>query len=186
MSIDLSSYNAVETALFVKLDVPGHGIELFSTHASTITIDNDVYTPAGNLLNVTSSSTGLRASPSEITITISGVPVNNVSLMQNSNIKSSTIEVRMEFFNPIDHTLLNISGNPLMKFKGLVTNYGFSEKWNNGIIYADISLVCSNVVTLVKNKSSGRRTNQVDFPNSNDMDNIVAINNNNYQFGVPQ
>jgi len=240
MGIDLSSYNSIETGLFVKLIIPNYGEDRFSTHANQITFvtdgniinataittgmgyrittvddtdytligspDNnigtdfiatgvgtgtgtveevDIYLPAGNLLSVSSVSTTMRASGAEITVSLSGVPPENVALIANEQIRSSTIEITRGFFNPTDHTLLNIPSNPMTKFKGVVSNISFTENWTNNILHVQVDLICSNIVTFMNKKINGRRTAQIDFPDSKDMDNVVAIDAANYNFGVP-
>jgi hypothetical protein len=84
MSIDLSSYRDIQTNLFVKMDVPGYQVLTFSDYHKDYTIGATTYQALGELLTVTNTTDELRASPRDITVTISGIPNGNVSEILNN------------------------------------------------------------------------------------------------------
>ena len=50
--VDLSSYDSIETALFVKIEVDTYGSVLFSNYRREYTIGSDTYNSLGSLMSV--------------------------------------------------------------------------------------------------------------------------------------
>lgn len=191
MSVDLSGYRAIWPVLFVRLDIPDYAVLRFSDFNQSYTIDGENYTNIGQLLSVTPSASEIRATESEMTVVISGIPAGAVSEILNNNPKGSEIIVRRAFFNASTGALLPVAGNPAIKFKGLVANYGMNEEWDNTAKTStfSISLICQSVVGVLKNKINGRRTNPYDqtllYPGDLSMSRVPTISNSNFQFGAP-
>ena len=188
MTIDLSSYSAIQTAMFCRIDIPGYQVLRFSNFNKTTTIDGESYTGIGNLLGITASTSEIRATNKELTITISGIPSGNISDVLSYKIKGSSIRVYRGIFNPNTSELLGISGNPVLKFQGLINNYSLNEDWSGQSATNTIGLICTSVVGLIQKKISGRRTNPVDqknfFAGDLAMDRVPAIAGSNYNFGA--
>ena len=60
MTIDLSSYSAIQTSLFCELIVPDYDTFYFSDYFRPITFDGVTYTGIGRLLSVTESYSELK------------------------------------------------------------------------------------------------------------------------------
>lgn len=191
MAIDLSSYRAVQTANYIKLVVPGYATLKFSDDTQTRTIDGDSYTNIGQLLFVSESRSEIRALEQDLSIGISGIPAGSVEEFLDHNPKGSTIEVRQALFDPATNALLSITGNPLIRFKGIVNNFSMEETWDNAgkISTFNILLQCNSIVSLIKNKINGRRTNDADqqalYPGDLSMSRVAAITRAQFQFGKP-
>lgn len=187
--INLSSNASVESAVFLKWDIPNHGVQYISDYHTAVTIDAQSYTNAGKLLSISAINDELRASASELSIALSGIPTGSVADVLTEEVKGSTVEIRRGFFNPSTHSLLDLSpnDNPLLKFKGIVTNYGVSDDIDtlSGIATTTIILTCNSIVEILSNKVNGRRTNPRDFA-TNEMDRVLALSNSNFQFGAPK
>lgn len=188
--IDFSNRNAIESAIFIKWVIPNFSTALLSDYHTSITFGGDTYINAGKLLNVTSSVSELKATPSELSISLSGIPTNSVTDILNQEIKGSELQVFRGFFNPTTHALLNLSpdSNPTLKFKGIVTNYDISDDIDTSTATAKttITLTCSSMVEVLTNKVSGRRTNPADFPDELSMSRVQALANSNFNFGAPK
>lgn len=198
MTINLSNYKNIETALFVKLvcsyyvanpgDTPVTQSLYFSQYDVPVTIDGNVYAPLGNLLGITETTTELRVTPGQLSITISGIPNSSIAEIVNSKIKGSTVQVWQVFFDPVTKQMLNIAGNPMGRFQGLVNNFALEEEYS-GSATNRILLVCSSTVEVLSNKISGRATNPEDQKavNSSDvsMDRVLALAKSNFNFGAP-
>lgn len=188
--INLSAYGSVETAIFLKWTVPGEDTLYLSDYHTDVTIGGNVYTNIGTLLDVGAPTSELKASKSQFTFTLSGVPVNSVADTLGSAIKGSTVEIYRGFFNPSSHSLLNLSpaDNPVSKFKGIVTNYAISDEYDNvdGTATTTISLTCNSQVEILEKKVSGRRTNPTDFGDEKSMDRVRALASSNFNFGAPK
>ena len=189
MTIDLSSYSAIQTALFCRMDVPDYDVLRFSSFNRNVTIDGEVYSALGTLLGVTDSTSELRISPSDMTISISGIPNTSIAEILDNRIKGSAIEVWRVYFDAQTGQQLSILGNPAGRFQGIVNNYSLEEEWSNQTASNTIILTCSSEVEVLSNKVSGRRTNPTDqkalYPGDTSFDRVLKLSNSNYNFGAP-
>lgn len=190
--VNLSSLSAVETALFIKWVIPNFETAYLSDYNRSITFGGGTYLNIGKLLSVSSTVSELKASAGEVVIGLSGIPANSISDLLNRQIKGSTLEIRRGFFNPSTGALLTTDmlsiSNPVLKFKGIVTNYEISDAFDadTGTFLTTMSLTCSSQVEVLSNKVSGRRTNPVDFTTDNSMKRVQALSNSNFNFGAPK
>lgn len=198
--INLSSYKLLQSNLFVRIDVeyykqysysaPEAKILTFSDRRESVTIDEQEYIGLGNFMGITSSQSELRASSSEVTITISGIPNTSLFEIINSKIKGSPVKIYRCLFNAETNEMLDVPGNPLNRFQGYVNNYSLQEDWDNGTRTATntIVLVCSSKVDLLTNKVTGRRTNPEDqakfYPGDKSMDRVPSLIGANFDFGA--
>lgn len=192
MTVDLSSYVSVQTNLFIRLDIPNYEVLTFSDYYKSLTINGTVYDGLGELVSVTNSTSSLRAAPEEITLTISGIPADRVSEILNNKIKGSTVEILRGFFNPVTGALLNITGNPAGKFRGVVSNFTINDDLSEGSDTGTVTIVLTvaSVIDILNNKVAGRRTNPLDqkqfYPTDLSMDRVPALAKANFNFGAPQ
>lgn len=184
MSIDLSQYNQIQTNLFVKIDVPGFEILTFTDYFKSFTIGSDTYVPIGNLLSVSDSTNELRATPKELTISISGIPEDSISDVLENKFRGSTVEILRGFFEVNTGEFLNIQGNPSGMFQGVVSNFQISDDLNSGDTVGRlvININCTSFVDILANKVSGRRTNPIDFDDES-MDRVTVLAKSNFNFG---
>jgi len=194
--IDLSTYPAIQTALFVKLDIPDYGITRFSDFDRVLAIEESDgnqydYDALGQLMSVSATGSDLRSTPGEVTITLSGIPAANINQVLNYKIKGSEIEVRRAVFDPTTSLLLDIADNPMGKFVGIINNYEIVDDMSSsdGTGSVSINLVCTSILQVLSTKLSGRRTNPIDqktyFPSDLSMDRVPSLANSNFNFGAP-
>lgn len=206
MSINLSSYDTIGSALLVRITVGAYKanasatasqqILKFSDSNTSITVvtdqGNETYIGTGQLMAVTTSSSELRASASEITISLSGIPNSSIEEIVNSSIKGSRVEVYRVITDPSTNQPLNITGNPVGRFFGIITNYTLDEDYNVGERQSTntITLVCSSWIGVLDKKIAGRKTNPYDqklfYPGDTSMDRVPSLVGANYQFGAPE
>jgi len=157
---DLTDSSGIESAVFVKWVVTGLGTTLLSDYDQSTTIDGDTYESIGNLLSVTAPRSELRASPAELTITISGIPTDSVTDVLNSDIKGSTIKVSRIYE---DHQ--SSASGSFVIFNGIVTNYSITDSVEPGSKTAAtvIALTVNNIVEILNRKTNGRKTHPQDF-----------------------
>ena len=191
MSLDLTNYVSVGTALFVRIDIPDYQILRFSNYYRPYTINGETYAALGSLMSVSDTTSELKLSDTELTVTISGIPTTNIDSVLDYKIKGSEIQVYRGLFNANTGTDLPVSPNPVGKFKGLVNNFSLNEEYDveQQISSVTILLTCTSVVGLLRNKVSGRRTNPVDqkqfFPGDLAMDRVPNLADSNFNFGAP-
>jgi hypothetical protein len=188
MSLDLSNYSAIQTALFCRIDVPGYQVLRFSNYNRPLTVNAETYSGLGSLLSVTSSASELRVSTSELTISISGIPTQNISDILTYKFKGSDVRVYRAVFDPANGQLLAISGNPTGKFQGIVNNFSIEETWTAQDATNTIGLICTSTIGLLQRKVTGRKTNPIDersfYPNDASMDRVPTLASSNFNFGA--
>ena len=188
--INLSSYGAVESAMFLKWSVPTRGTSYLSDYHTDITIDGQVYHNIGNLLSITGVQSELKASKSQLTITLSGIVPNSISDILDYDIKGSSIQIYRGFFDPTTHALIDLTPNvnPTSLFKGIVTNFTLTDVHDpdTNIDSTTIVLTANSAVEILDKKVSGRRTNSADFSSEKSMDRVQALANAFFNFGAPK
>lgn len=198
--INLTPYSAIRSHLFVKIQVahykdsanatPVAKTLLFSDYQTQYVVAGDTYGGLGGLMGVTASASELRASATELSITISGIPNYSIAEIIHSRLKGSPVEIRRVLFDPITNTQLAIAGNPVLRFKGFVNNYALDEDYDIQSRQASntVTLVCSNAVDVLQNKYAGRKTNPAShrrfYPTDAAMDRVPTIEGFDINFGT--
>jgi hypothetical protein len=190
--LNLSSYDSIQTNLFVKITYPSLSSDKFSDYHKDFTFNGDTYNGLGFILSVSSSEDTLRAAPSQIEVVLSGIPINSLSDALNSNLKGSEIAIYRAFFDPTTGELLSLAENPAGKFRGVIDNFTIDKDLPMGSSTGSltITLICSSYVELFQNKIAGRRTNPIDQklydPTDVSMDRIPSLAKSNFDFGAPK
>lgn len=193
MTVDLRSFVAIESAVLLKWEVPDLDTAYLTDYSQNLEFDNNNYINIGNLLSISGPTSELKASPNEISITLSGIVTNAVSNILNKQIKGSKLWIYRGFYNVNSpNTLIDVDPaagvqNVLLKFRGIVTNYDISDsvEVDGRLAVTTITLNCSSLVEVLNKKRSGRRTNSQDFPNESSMNRVQALANSNFNFGAP-
>ena len=186
--INLSSKTAIEIATLVKWEVPDFATAYLTDYKTSITYSGNTYINIGNLLNISGTTTEIKPSPGELTITLSGVPTGSISDILNQQIKGSDMTIYRAFYNADSHTAYNVDGasNTVLLYKGIVTNYTITDSVDVAaqLAISTIILSCNSIVELLGVKTNGRRTNSADFPNDGTMDRVQALAESNFNFGA--
>lgn len=189
MAINLSSYSSIQSNLFVKIITTSTTL-LFSDLNATVTINGDSYTGVGRLMDVTSSSSELRVSGNDVTITLSGIPDSAIAEINSIKLKGSSVDIYRGIFNATTGVILNISGNPVGRFRGFVDNYSLNEEYDINTRTSSNTLIitCASIVDILDNKIVGRKTNPSSqkryFPNDLSMDRVPNLESATFNFGT--
>lgn len=195
----LSSYNDIQSNIFVRLPInqykvnPGDAytsmVLRFSDKIVPYTINGEEYKGIGNLMGITDTTSELKASEQDITITITGIPNSSIYEIMNSKIKGCPITIYRGLFNPTTEALLPLTTNPILKFQGYVNNISLSEEFTmeDKTIVNTLTLVCSNKLKILNNKKAGRQTNSHSmkryYPTDVSFDRVSSLENSNFNFG---
>lgn len=198
--LNLTNYSAIRSNLFVKITVdyykstpsspPTSTVLRFSDFGSNYTINGENYTGLGRLMAVTSSASELKVSDFEITVTLSGIPNSNIYEILNSKIKGCPILIYRALFNTNTQQIIAMSGNPMIRFKGIVNNYSLNEDFNNEERSSSNTLVlnCTSEISILSNKISGLRTNpeslKVFYPADKSFDRVPNLKDTTFNFGA--
>lgn len=200
MSLDLSNQIGIYSAHFVKIDIVDFEVLRMSNHYKPIGIgesDSNVYTYTnlGQLLAISDSSKNVRITSEGVSVSVSGIPSDQIALFTQQKIKGSIIEIRQKYFDhnyvPLPMPPINILYAAFLKYKGLVSNYSVDEQWPDtpgGMGTCTITLQCTTTVDLLQTQLAGRRTNPLDeklyFPTDLAMDRVPNISGSSYNFGA--
>ena len=195
--INLDSYTSVRTSLFVRLQIDEYRITpsagysdtvlRFSDHFITKTIDSEDYVPLGELLNITKSASELKSSANTISITISGIPTNNIAEILHSKIKGCPVKIYRAYFDTSTNAQI---GTTQVKFIGSIDNFSFEEEIDaiDKSATNTINFECVNTSDLLSRKISGRKTNPESmkkyFASDTSFDRVPNLEGANYNFGV--
>jgi len=201
----LNEYRAIESYLLIRITVPEYKATPNSTPVSTILTFSDapfktgivydglLYAGLGTLLNVTSTTSELRPSSSELTITISGVPNSSISEIVNSKMKGCAVAIFRALYDPSTGNTLNINGgNVLARYRGFINNYTLTEEYDvvSRTSKNALLLICKSSIDVLQNKMAGRLTNPTSnkrfYPNDLSMDRVPALQNTSFNFGAPK
>jgi hypothetical protein len=198
----LLDYSSIQTNLFVRLQIDDYRTSSSGTYSSQVlrfsdkrsnyTIDGEVYTGLGNLLGITNSSSEIRTSSGELTITISGIPNTSIAEIVNSRIKGSPVNVYRAFFDVSNEAFIDFGVEAFGRFKGFVNSYSLTEDYDIEARTATntIVLICNSSIDVLNNKTAGRRTNpnsqKLFYPNDLSMDRVPTLKNATFDFGAPK
>ena len=172
---DYTSYAALESSLFVRWDIPTVSTIRISDYNQAVTIDSEVYNQEGTILDISGSKAELKLTPSQVSVTLSGVPAGEVTQILNNEIKGSTIRIIRAFWNPTTQVEIDA----VVVFRGIVINWAVTDDVNPNSRLADtrINLTCNSIVEVLNKKIAGRRTNPVDFSGEESMNRVPALVN---------
>ena len=181
---------AIQSNLFVRIEISPSNILRFSDLVSSYTLNGEVYQGLGRLMDITSTTSDLRVSGNDVTVTVSGIPNTSISEILNTKIKGAEVKIYRALFYPdYTNTLIPIDGNPIGRFFGFVNNYQLAEDYDIETRTASntIIMTCSSVVDVLDNKISGRKTNPASqksfYPNDRGMDRVPTLVNSVFNFG---
>lgn len=195
---NLDSYNSVKVGLFVRLQVDeyrttsGGGytsqILKFSDYDTPVTINGETYTPLGEFLSITASTSELRPTENPVTIALSGIPTNSINEIVHSKIKGAPIKIYRGYFDISGTQIGDFTG----RFIGSVNNYSIQEEFDIESRTSShmLMLECSSSVGVLGQKISGRKTNPQSqntfYPNDTSMDRVPTLKGTKFNFGAPQ
>ena len=189
--MDLSSYTSLQTNLFVRLDIPSYSVLRFSDYHKDYDINSETYDGIGSLLALTSTKKEITSTKQEITVAISGIPSANLTAATQANIKGSSVKIYRGIFDKNTGDLLSISGNPELKFSGIINSVTYAEDYDvqNKSSSFSIIFICTSNLSVLKRTKSGRRTNPIDqerlYTGDTSMKRVPEIKNSNFNFGAP-
>ena len=196
-ALNLTSYVGLQQAIFVKMTFTQNGgqtIVRVTNHSTPFSITESdgntySYSAVGTLLGVTQLTNELKSSQADVTISLSGIPQQYMADIVANPIKAAPVEIRRAFFD-VNGNFLNITGNPVLEFVGVVSNFSVDEKWtdySSQSVTSTINLTCASTLAVLSKQEAGRRTNQADqnywFPGDNAMNRVASLTDAVWDFG---
>lgn len=161
---------------------------------SPIVYNGNTYTQLGHFMGMSEIQDDLRITNNQIGIQLSGIPPddgspNYMSVVLNSNIKGSKVQIYRVFFDVStgDYNATQV----YLRFSGYVSNYSLSENFDqdNKLVSNTIGIQCSSIHAIMEKKYTGRRTNDADqqrwFPGDTGMYRVKILADSQFDFGKP-
>lgn len=190
MTTTMTSLNSssIRQAEFIKLTLPAVSYA-FCNAASPITVNGMTFTNLGSLLQLSEIKRDIKATSSDLSVSLTGVDGTNVSIVLSSDIKGSRIEVWRGFLDSNNQIITTPTQQFFKRYQGIVSNYSITEDWNEQARtrIATVGLSCASFRTILENRVGGIRTTpkiwQVYYPNDTSMNRVPAIAGSYFDFG---
>lgn len=195
MSISIPPVNdtSIKHCLLLEITVNTTTYYLSNAYAP-IVYNGNSYTQLGSFMNMSEVQTDMRTTNNQISITLSGIPPddgspNYMSIVLNSNLKGSLVQIYRAFFNTSNG--FYDPQQVYLRYSGYVSNYSLSENWDqdNKTATNSIGIQCSSINAIMEKKYTGRRTNDGDqqywFSGDTGMYKVKSLADSQFDFGKP-
>ena len=180
--------SSIRQAEFIRLTMPSNTYT-FCNAAAPITVDGITFTNLGSLLQLSDIKRDVKATSSDLSISLTGVDGTNVAIVLGSDIKGSRIEVWRGFLDSNNQIITSPTQQFFKRYQGIVSNYSITEDWNEQARtrIATVGLSCASFRTILENRVGGIRTTpkiwQVYYPGDTSMNRVPAIAGSYFDFG---
>lgn len=176
--------NAITHAVLVRIDT-GEEVYRISNIYTPITHQGETYLPLGNFIGVSDIIDDITASNADVSINLSGINEDAITLVLATPIKGSEVQIFRAFID--EDTGLPLSGQVYLRFKGYINNFSIGETYGMSDSSHTVSMSATSIHSLLEKKQTGRRTRPTDqkrfYPGDTSMDRIVSLNKTTFNFG---
>ncbi len=180
--------SSIIQAEFVRLTVQSNTYT-FCNAAAPIGVNGITFTNLGSLLQISEIKRDVKATSSDLSISLTGIDGTNVALVLDSTIKGSKIEIWRGFLNSNNQIITTPTQQFFKRYQGIVSNYSITEDWNEQLRtrVATVGLSCASFRTILENRVGGVRTTpkiwQVYYPGDTSMNRVPTIAGSYFDFG---
>jgi len=180
--------SSIRQAEFVRLTMPSNTYS-FCNAASPITVDGIFFSNLGSLLQLSDIKRDVKATSSDLSVSLTGVDGTNVAIVLDSDIKGSRIEVWRGFLDSNNQIIQTPTQQFFKRYQGIVSNFTITEDWNEQIRsrVATVGLSCASFRTILENRVGGVRTTpkiwQAYYPGDTSMNRVPTIAGSYFDFG---
>ena len=168
-------------ATIVRIDT-GEEIYRISNIYAPITVGTEVFQPLGNFLGFSDIIDDISTSNTDLTLALSGVTEDSISLVLATPFKGSRVQLYRVFLNP--NTGQVDSNQVYLRYDGYVTGFSIAENYGSD---HTVSISCSSTHSLLERQQTGRHTRPTDqkrfYAGDISMDRIVSLNRTTFDFG---
>ena len=184
------SSSSIRQVEFIRLTMPS-ATYTFCNAAAPITVNSITFTNLGSLLQLGDIKSNIKATSSDLSISLTGVDGTNISIVLSSDIKGSKIEVWRGFLDSNNQIITSPTQQFFKRYQGIVSNYSVTEDWNEEARtrVATVGLSCASFRTILENRVGGVRTTtnswQSNYPGDTSMNRVQSIAGTYFDFGSP-
>jgi len=179
---------SIRQAEFIRLTMPSNTYT-FCNAAAPITVNGITFTNLGSYLQLSDIKRDIKATSSDLSISLTGVDGTNVAIILGSDIKGSRIEVWRGFLDSNNQIITTPTQQFFKRYQGIVSNFSITEDWNEQMRtrVATVGLSCASFRTILENRVGGVRTTpkiwQVYYPADTSMNRVPTIAGSYFDFG---
>jgi len=192
-SIPALELSSIKHCLLIDITV-NDTVYRISNAYSPIVYNGNTYTQLGHFMGMSEIQDDLRITNNQIGIQLSGIPPddgspNYMSVVLNSNIKGSRVQIYRAFFDVVSGNY--VATQVYLRFSGYISNYSLSENWDqeSKLVSNTIGIQCSSIHAIMEKKYTGRRTNDADqqfwYPGDTGMYRVKTLADSQFDFGKP-
>ena len=167
-------------------------IYTFCNAAGPITVSGITFTGLNSLLSLGQINREIKASSSDLAISLTGIDQANVNILLSTSIKGAKVEVWRGFFDS-NNQIATISGQLqfFARYQGIVSNMSITESFDENIRERVVtcSISCASFRTILQNRVGGVKTSSVVwktfYPGDTSMDRVSSISATYFDFGKP-
>lgn len=180
--------SSIRQAEFIRLTMPSNTYT-FCNAAAPIDVNGIAFANLGSLLQLSDIKRDVKATSSDLLISLTGVDGTNVAIVLGADIKGSRIEVWRGFLDANNQIIETPTQQFFKRYQGIVSNYSITEDWNEQLRtrVATVGLSCASFRTILENRVGGVRTTpkiwQVYYPSDKSMNRVPAITGSYFDFG---
>lgn len=180
--------SSIRQAEFIRLTLPSNTYT-FCNAANPITVNGITFTNLGSLLQLNDIKRDIKATSSDLSISLTGVDGANVAIVLGADIKGSRIEVWRGFLDENNQIITTPTQQFFKRYQGIVSNFSITEDFNEQLRtrVATIGLSCASFRTILENRVGGVRTTpkiwQVYYPGDTSMNRVPTIAGSYFDFG---
>jgi hypothetical protein len=164
----------------------------------SIEYNDQTYTALAGFLSVGEILNNINSSTEEIQLGLSAIPSQYIEQILGQPIKGGSVVIYRAFFDyNTEEVLVN---GVYRRFSGVITNFAVQEDTNidsqTAEITHTITVIASNIMGILENRISGRRTNKKDYQynwgeayfttailTDPSMDRVESLHNASFDFG---
>ena len=180
--------SSIQQAEFIRLTLTS-GIYTFCNAASPITVNGITFTNLGSLLQLNDIKRDIKATSSDLSISLTGIDGTNVAVVLGADIKGSRIEVWRGFLDSNNQIITTPTQQFFKRYQGIVSNFSITEDFNEQLRtrVATVGLSCASFRTILENRVGGVRTTpkiwQAYYPGDTSMNRVPTIAGSYFDFG---
>lgn len=179
---------SIRQAEFIKLTMQSNTYT-FCNAATQITVDGMFFTNLGSYLQISEIKRDIKATSSDLSISLTGVDGTNVAIILDSDIKGSRIQMWRGFLDENNAIITTPTLQFFQRYQGIVSNFSITEDWNEELRtrVATVGLSCASFRTILENRVGGVRTTpkiwQVYYSADTSMNRVPTIAGSYFDFG---
>ena len=186
---------SIRHAEFVKLSLGPLGsptaVYTYCNAGGPITVNGTTYTDLGSLMSVGDVQRDIKSTSDDMTIALTGLDPNNISIILSADVKGSIVEVWRGFLDSNNQIITTPTTQFFKRYQGIINNVSITENFDEQLRMriATCSISCSSMRKILENRISGVKTNvvtwQSTYPNDKSMSRVAEIQSTFFDFGAP-